>query len=236
MRCCAYWLRDGGCGEGYEEHVDAVLKNWALMKPFYERWLRRVFGFDVVEVAIWFHDLGKLAAAYKSGSGRYRHEVLGAYLAYKVLGGEVRYYVSAAVALHHEPIIMGAYVGELGERSLNVSTLLAMLRGSDLAMYCNYSPAEELLKRAVEIWRRGIEASDVVAVFGEVLAFLTAGPASERRRKRLLVAGILQPLVVADSVAAMMNRGGSGTKIARTAVSGAEPGLLRISADQPTKL
>jgi CRISPR-associated endonuclease Cas3-HD len=213
--------------ETYEEHVERVLEKWKAMRPYYRKWVEGKFGIDAVELAIKFHDLGKLAGAYGDRSQRrlYRHEVLGAYFAYRLLEGDLRYYVAAAVALHHEPIIMGAYVGELGESRLNISTLWAMLRDVDLSLSCDYVPADSYLKKAIDLWRRGVDVSDVTAAFRDVLAFLSAGTAVERRRKRLLVAGILHPLVVADSTAAMEGRRGRGTKIARAAKSGAEPGL-----------
>ncbi len=227
MSCCAYWDEGGSCVETYEKHIERVLEKWKAMRPYYRKWVEGNFGIDAVELAIKFHDLGKLAGAYGDRSQRrlYRHEVLGAYFAYRLLEGDLRYYVAAAVALHHEPIIMGAYVGELGESRLNISTLWAMLRDVDLSLSCDYVPADSYLKKAVDLWRRGVDVSDVTAAFRDVLAFLSAGTAVERRRKRLLVAGILHPLVVADSTAAMEGRRGRGTKIARAAKSGAEPGL-----------
>ncbi|WP_258870680.1 hypothetical protein [Pyrobaculum aerophilum] len=100
-----------------------------------------------------------------------------------------------------------------------------MMREADLAMACDYTSKDGLIAKAIDHWRSGITTSDVVSGFKELLAFLGAGTSAERRRKRLLVAGILNPLVVADSVAAMRGRGGGGTRIARAALSGAEPGL-----------
>lgn len=226
MICCAYWNEEGKCVEGYDEHVSRVLNKWEALKPFYIKWVYRNFGVDAVELAIKFHDLGKLARAYVEKAQRryYRHELLGAYFAFKALEGDVRYYVAAAVALHHEPIIMGSYVGGLGETRLNISTLWAMLQEADLSLACSYDPKDAVVRKALEEWRR-VSLRDVVAAFKELLAFFSAGIAAERRRKRLLVAGILHPLVVADSIAAMEGRGGRGTKIARAALEGAEPGI-----------
>ncbi|WP_258870679.1 hypothetical protein [Pyrobaculum aerophilum] len=107
MICCAYWDDRGNCAEPYDDHIAKALENWKIMKPYYS-WVIKQFGFDAVEIAIKFHDLGKLARAYVDRSQRrlYRHELLSAYLALKALEDEARYYVAAAVALHHEPIIM----------------------------------------------------------------------------------------------------------------------------------
>nr|WP_287069199.1 CRISPR-associated endonuclease Cas3'' [Pyrobaculum sp.] len=229
MICCAYWDKGGECQEPYDEHIERVMRKWEVMRSYY-RWVIKQFGFDVVEIAIKFHDLGKLARAYVDKNQRrfYRHEILGAYFALKTLEGEARYYIAAAVALHHEPIIVGAYIGQLGETRLNISALWAMLREADLGLACDYSPKDAFVEKALELWKGGISASDVVDGFRELLAFISAGTSAERRRKRLLVAGILHPLVVADSTAAVEGRGGEGTRIARAALAGAEPGLINI--------
>jgi len=55
----------------------------------------------------------------------------------------------------------------------------------------------------------------VVAGFRNLLISRAAGPASEVRRKRAVVGGLLHLLVVADSRAAKSGRGGKGTVIAR---------------------
>jgi CRISPR-associated endonuclease Cas3-HD len=235
MTCYSAFDKSGRGIEDYCWHINLALEEWRKLKPYYWGWVSRMFdGVDAVEIAILFHDLGKLGKAY---IGAYkdrklplhlrrasrRHELISAYWAYKVLPQPLNYYVAAAVALHHEPILLGAYAGALGERRIQISTIYAMLRAVELGLGCRPECVDPRVKQALDLWERGEISPDLVAdALRDVVAFLSAGPSSEVRRKRALVGGLLHLLVIADSRAAMKGRGGGGTKLARLSYQ-AEP-------------
>jgi len=241
MSCLAFSRE--GCGESLAVHVRRVLAVWDMLRPLYARTARRAVdavGFDPVEYAIVAHDLGKLAGAYQRGQrGAYRHEVVSAYLAYKGLGGvdeDARVAVAAAVLLHHEPIIMSAYVAEVGEDYLPVYVLRRELERSNLKVECDWGELRPLLEgypglyKAVEQWAAGgLEVGDVLGVLKRVLVLTSIGDVERAHIMRARVGAVLYPLVVADSVAAHIGRevcercGGEGTRIAEWALGGAEP-------------
>ncbi len=220
--------------EEYCRHVELTLEEWCRLRPYYWGWVRRMFdGRDAVELAILFHDIGKLGRFYigamtdkRQMRGSYvRHELISAYWAYRLLGVPLRYYVAAAVALHHEPMLLGTYADAVGERQIHISTLYAALREADLGLGCRPSCGAvpcvsekyvELVERGLDMWEGGVvSADDVLEAFRDLMVFLTAGPSAEVRRKRAVVGGLLHLLVVSDSRAAMRGRGEGGTVIAR---------------------
>ncbi|ACB40063.1 CRISPR-associated protein [Pyrobaculum neutrophilum] len=217
MSCCAYF-RGRDCLQTYEDHITQALEACERLRPYYGRWMEKAFGTaDAAALAVEFHDLGKLARAYTAGNrARYRHEVLGAYFALRSVQTEARYYVAAAVALHHEPMILAAYAGELGERAIHVSTLRAMLKDSDLSLGCtpNYSYRPEVAAALREWASRPPTADDVADAFQELAVYLSGGAPQEVRVKRLRVAGLLHVLTVCDNWGAR-GRPGEGTFISR---------------------
>jgi CRISPR-associated endonuclease Cas3-HD len=237
MTCYSAYKHGIGIEE-YCRHIELALEEWCKLRPYYGRWVRRMLGNeDAVELAILFHDIGKLGWSYICANkkkkdeprcrqqGAYiRHELLGAYWAYRLLPRPLSYYVAVAVALHHEPMLLGTYTEAVGESQIHISTLYAALRAADLGLgcrpICSLRCASEgnirLVENALDMWERGeISVETVVDAFRDMLLFLSAGPASEVRRKRAVVGGLLHLLVVADSRAAMSGRGGEGTVIAR---------------------
>lgn len=250
---CAYFDDTGNCVETLIEHTCTTYYVWEMcMKKYYEEAIRRVFGRYsklAVDLALLTHDAGKLAEAYGIPRLRrfYRHEVVSAYLAYSLLkhpalsSVDLGVNVSLAILLHHEPIILGAYAGELGERYIKVSTVKAMLERvapdgrlkliNDLS-YVNLvnhklglsgrgSPLLQALQSAVSI-------SSVIDAIKEVIASASLGDISTRLIRRLRVGTLLHVLVLADSLAASMRRHGQSTWVVRRAVSSAEPrGLVK---------
>jgi len=242
MTCYSAYEHGRGIEE-YCKHIEMALEEWCKLRPYYRGWVKRMLGNeDAVELAILFHDIGKLGWSYICANkqdeprcrqqGAYiRHELLGAYWAYRMLPRPLSYYVAAAVALHHEPMLLGTYADAVGESQIHISTLYAALRAADLSLGCRptCSPrcASEgnirLVENALDMWERGeISVDAVVDAFRDMLIFLAAGPASEVRRRRAVVGGLLHLLVVADSRAAKWGRGGKGTVIARQSYE-AEP-------------
>jgi len=100
---------------------------------------------------------------------------------------------------------LGANAEAVGERQIHISTLYAGLRAADLGLGCrpacrNLKCASEsgarLVENALDMWERGeISADAVIEAFRDIMTFLTAGPASETRRKRAVVGGLLHLLV-----------------------------------------
>ncbi|MFN3805466.1 MAG: hypothetical protein ACK4SY_10450 [Pyrobaculum sp.] len=227
-RCYAYE------GEEFLWHVRRALAVWQEVRRYYERSVRRALGdvgVDLVEYAIASHDLGKLADSYQKGDRfRYRPEVVSAYLAYRGLEGlgeGVRLAVAAAVLLHHEPIILSTYVAKPGERYLPVYVLRKVLEKVDLAFTCDvdlqffqrYGKLHEVLNG----WRAGgIKPADVLEVLKKVLVYVSVGEPSRTHVARAKIAALLHPLVVSDSIAAHLCRGGGGTVVSNAALNGAE--------------
>jgi CRISPR-associated endonuclease Cas3-HD len=235
MTCYSAFDKSGAGIEDYCQHINLALEEWRRLKPYYRGWVSRMFnGVDAIELAILFHDLGKLGRAYINACrnrklpkylrrASRRHELISAYWAYRVLPTPLNYYVATAVALHHEPILLGAYAGALGERRIQVSTIYAMLKAIELGLGCMPECIDPRVKQALDLWeRREISPDLATDAFRDIATFLSAGSSSEVRRKRALVGGLLHLLVIADSRAAMKGRGGSGTKLARLSCQ-AEP-------------
>lgn len=241
MKCAAYIKDD--CWEGFVEHVDRALAVWEELRPYYLRSVQRALGVrgDPVGFAIAAHDLGKLSASYQRGEGRsgYRHEVLGAYFAYRCMnsGEEAKLAVATAVMLHHEPIITSAYISGLGEQYLPLYVLRRALERADLSVRCDADEVVNYLKgvdrclaEEVDRWRNGgLYVKDVLEVVKRILVRSSIGDIAKTHVLRAKTAAVLYPLVVSDGVAAYIGRGvcarcgGEGTKAVRAALSGAEP-------------
>jgi CRISPR-associated endonuclease Cas3-HD len=235
MTCYSAFDKNGAGRESYCQHINLALEEWRRLKPYYWDWVSRMFdGVDAVEIAILFHDLGKLGKAYIDAytdrklsphlrRASRRHELISAYWAYRVLPAPLNYYIATAVALHHEPILLGVYAGALGERRIQVSTIYAMLKAIELGLGCKPECVDPRVKQALDLWERGeINAGLATDAFRDIVAFLSAGPSNEVRRKRALVGGLLHLLVIADSRAAMRGRQGKGTRLAQLSLQ-AEP-------------
>ncbi|MEM1890487.1 MAG: CRISPR-associated endonuclease Cas3'' [Pyrobaculum sp.] len=234
-KCLAYRSNDGE--EEFVKHVVRVLEVWKELKKYYQGGLSRAFpsvkDFDLMRYAILTHDLGKLAAHYQNNKpGDYRHEVVSAYFAYHgaaELEEEVRLTLAAAVMLHHEPIILSTYVSRLGERYLPIYVVRRALERVDLSYGCgddviNFIKSEnQSVGALLEKWRsQSLDPKEVLEVVKKIVAQFTVGSIRNLHVKRARVAAILHPLVVADSVAAHIGRGGDGTRVSKRALEGAE--------------
>lgn len=242
-KCLAYSKE--GCSESFVDHVERVVAVWELLKPYYLLPVQRALGVggDPVLYAALVHDFGKLARAYQAGKRRfYRHEVVSAYFAYKCFEGpeEAKTAVSAAVWLHHEPIITFAYITQLGESYMPlyiVKRTLEFLQ-DELAVGCDYQDVASYVKRwsscladELERWdKKGLDVADVIKILRRVLVKATVGGIERAHVMRAKIAAVLYPLVVADGIAAYWGRAicgkcgeEAGTKVVRAALSGAEP-------------
>ncbi len=238
MTCTAY--EGGTCQETFVRHVKRVLAVWEELKPYYLKGVQRILGveLDPVEYAIVAHDLGKLAVQYQKGERRrYRHEVVSSYLAYVGLSEDevdegARIAISAAVLLHHEPIITSAYITGIGERYLPVYKLRKELENSDVGFACS-GDAELFalldkwggLRDAVGKWKRdGLDVRDVLATVKRIIVMTSMGSPEWNHQARAKVGAVLYPLVVADGIAADIGRNrcekcgeGGGTRVVRAA-------------------
>jgi CRISPR/Cas system-associated endonuclease Cas3-HD len=238
MSCCAFYCSYNGeekCVETYWEHVERTIKAWRSFKSYYSGVIKRVLGtynFDPIAIVLITHDLGKLLRIYRFRKYRYmyRHEIVGAYVLYKMLVNVDRYLatiLSLAVLLHHESCIIG-YIGELGERYLTVTTLRSFLeRYSKDFIIDNNCDFDELVQRLASFEEiSGIRdkiysiknllnnlgskngVRDLLSVVKSLIIASSVGSMHSLHELRNKVAAILHPLVVLDSVAAHIGRKG----------------------------
>lgn len=250
QQVCAYFDDVGNCIEYMADHASAVYCIWEeCMKRYYKQALRRAFSNYadlIISIALLLHDFGKLVKAYTDVSLRryYRHELLSAYFTYEVLKPasfvpeDYKLITSLAVLLHHEPIILSAYASELGEQYIKASTVKVVLERvsakgklqiiNDL-QYINFVNSR-LLRHGLNLNQvlLSVNPKSVINTLKEVLAFASLGDNSIRLVRRAKVGALLHPLTLADSLAAEMQRHGSGTWVTKRALGGAEPGDLVI--------
>jgi len=244
---CYSYIEDGNPIEKYFEHIDAALIVWREIRQYYYDAVTRVLEleeFDPVEFAIVVHDLGKLTREYKTHRGKFfRHELFSAYSCYKILKrahneDQKALPITLSVLLHHEPILLSAYAGNLGENYVAVSNIKKILHESNLSLACN--PASfgkyclgDRINEFIDKWK-GIGQSelkdDAFKLLKEIILKSTVGPQKQLTKIRAKAAALLYPLTVCDSIAAEMVRGDcknvqrekKGTWVTERAKSGAE--------------
>ncbi len=261
--CCAYYEGDE-CVESFIAHIDSSLKVWRHLKPYYIGSVTRAAGYldlDPVEFALVVHDFGKLAREYRVNRRGYRHELISSYVAYEVLrdlagrldlGDDVLLSISLAVLLHHESIIMSAYVSSFGERYLTVSNIRRVVEKADLGLGCDVSSLIDYLGRLSSYSRSAgiyidyvvdflsrwgtspLPAERVVDGLRYLILRSSVGDPDSLHVIRAKAAAVLHPLVVSDSIAAYVSRSlcrdrdpdslrDEGTWVVRRVLSGAEP-------------
>ncbi|WP_054843816.1 hypothetical protein [Vulcanisaeta souniana] len=255
MNICYSYNKEGGKVERYENHIKSAVAAWSVIKPYYEKVLDRVLGkleFDPIAVALAIHDLGKLTNAYEMSPRNFRHEIFSGYAMYKILGKrpeDVKMILSLAVTLHHENILMGVYVGELGERYLTISNIRRILDTfkDKLKPNCDVKRTfNELLKNFlvrkglindefvndimefIDHWLNdGIKIDDIIYSIKDMIAWASVGPLEDLLIRRARVASVLHLITLADSIAANVLRSGDmkdeGNWIVERVSKGAEP-------------
>ncbi len=136
--------------------------------------------------------------------------------------------------LHHEPIIMKAYVGEYGEKYLTISNLKRVIEkltensgSSNLfrpncdvkttmehvtnllirSGYADHS-IKEAVMRFIDNWIKGVNGEELFKTLKEIIAWSSVmGDPDTLLIRRAKVALLLHPLVVSDSLAANIIRG-----------------------------
>jgi CRISPR/Cas system-associated endonuclease Cas3-HD len=229
--------------EPYEAHIKASLIAWSLLKPFYYGAINRILGklpFDPVAIALTLHDLGKLTKSYETNKREYRHELFSAYASYKMLENMVKngvpipndaiQLISLTVMLHHEPIIMGMYVGRYGEEYLTISNLRRVieLNVGNLSPNCdvenamnnliNYLVTEGFMSKDlgnsfriavndfIKKWRSSLNSEEIFETLKRVVAYSTVGAPNKLLTIRSKAAALLHLVVVSDSIAANIVR------------------------------
>ncbi|WP_243665633.1 hypothetical protein [Vulcanisaeta sp. JCM 16159] len=254
MGACYSYNKEGKV-ERYEDHIKAAVAVWRIIKPYYGKVLDRVLGklkFDPIAVSLAVHDLGKLTNAYEKSPRDFRHEIFSGYAMYKILEKtpeDVRMALSLAVTLHHENILIGVYVGKLGERYLTISNIKRILNifKDELKPNCDVKQTfNELLKNFlvregfvndeltnyvmgfIDHWMNdGVKIDDIIYSIKDVIAWASVGPLEDLLIRRAKVASVIHLITLTDSIAANVLRGGGmedeGNWIVERVSSGAEP-------------
>lgn len=239
-----YAYRGESTSQSYEEHIEDMLKCWEKIRRKYQRTLERILNLNaekidlLVKAMIILHDSGKCTEFYQDvisrneAVRRYRHEIVSAYLAYKLLKNVVEEpylsVISAAILLHHEPILMGC-VSTQREKGITLTDI----RGRIEYPRTDYEAGEKaktLHPEFREVFRYlfdkhldvklnpdvdEIDPDDLVETLGRVIALTSlCGDDSWRQEMRGMVALLLYILVVCDYYGSK-NRGGDEPKFAR---------------------
>ena len=230
IKPCAYF-KDGECKESYLTHIYNMLKVWEKIREYYINVLKRVAGKEseyYLKLAFLTHDAGKLLKAYIHDRRRFRHELIGAYVLYKLTSNNI---FSTSVLLHHESIILSIYAGQYGERIIPVSTIRAVLEDFKdlLKPYSSLKDDEAYNKvgmKEIEEMERilnSINVDDVFNVIKSLIVEASVGGLSFRNR----VSVVQHVLVLVDSIAANNSRADNedeGTWVTKMAKI-AEPGV-----------
>ncbi|BCU69768.1 CRISPR-associated endonuclease Cas3'' [Stygiolobus caldivivus] len=233
---CAYF-EGGECKESYLTHIRYMLDVWERIKGYYVKTLDRVAGKGsehYLKLAFLAHDAGKLLKAYTRDKRKFRHELVGAYVLYKMVGGGAGDVFATAVLLHHESIILSVYAGQYGERIIPLSTVRAVLEDFKglLTPYASLKDDEAYGKVGMEKEidemegiLSSLKADDVYDVVKSLVVGASSGKDSLVFRNK--VSAVLHVLVLVDSVAANTSRADSrdeGTWVTKAAKV-AEPGV-----------
>jgi len=241
--CISFSKENCRKSEPYEVHIKASLIAWSMLKSFYYGTINRILGklpFDPVAIALTLHDLGKLTKSYEVNRREYRHELFSTYATYEILenmskndvpipNDAVRL-ISLVVMLHHEPIIMGMYVGRYGEEYLTISNLRRVieLNVSNLSPNCdvenamnnlvNYLVTEGFMSKDlgnsfrtavndfIKKWRSSLNSEEIFETLKRVIAYSTVGALNKLLTIRAKAAALLHLVVISDSVAANVIR------------------------------
>lgn len=244
-----------GQRELYRDHVISAIKTWEELRPFYEQTLSRVLGIsrdsvnNILRTAIILHDIGKLTRSYVGRARIFRHEIFSAYAVTRVLEGlepDTRAVAAGAVLMHHEPIAMRSYVGELGERYLSLATLKRVVDKWLIDPVCDVGKTfndvlsvvglgqgyVDAVRGFIDYWLSSLASRETVKRFkGDMYKRLrdTVLDLSVGELDRLLIlrnrlASLLHVIVVTDDIAAVLTgRGGEEVWVTKMIRIGAEP-------------
>ena len=241
-----YVYRGGNSTEAqsYERHIENMIKCWEKIKGKYQKTFERILKLNaenidfLVKAMIILHDSGKCTVFYQDAIsrgdtiGRYRHEIVSAYLTYKLLKSVVEEpylsVISATILLHHEPILMGC-VSTQREKGVTLTDI----RGRVEYPRKGYEASEEaktlhpefkkLFKYLFDEYLDAklnpnideIDPDELVETIGRITALTSlCGDDSWRQEMRSMVALLLYILVVCDYYGSR-DRGGDEPRFAR---------------------
>jgi len=221
--------------QSYETHIHKMIECWEnYLKPKYIKSLQRVMELDenaldyIVKYMLIVHDSGKCTEYYQrniTSPKRYRHEIVSSYLAYRlidnVIDTKIKYLVSGAILLHHEPILMGSisYQRERGITLTDIRGRIEYPSGSkrdDSARRLHYdfkrlfkylferylSDNNKILTKIISNMANlsdEIDINDLIDTLGDIVAILSlAGDDVWRHKMRFQVSALQYILVVCD--------------------------------------
>ena len=220
----------------YEKHIVSMIECWdKYLRRKYAKSLARVLEVksslldDIVKFTLIMHDSGKCTLFYQqnlTNPKRYRHEIVSAYLAYRLSEGvfeeRIRYVLSGSIFLHHEPILMGS-ISFQRERGVTLTDIRGRLEYPDpdkfekvesakmlhrsfksllnglLSQHLNSSDVvNEILDNLYAI-EEELNVDDMVNTIGKIVAVLAlAGDDTWRHTMRIQVSALQYILVVCD--------------------------------------
>jgi len=250
MICCAFF-KDNQCVEPYLKHIYVAGLIWSrIYKKYYLKSVQRVLNSkndnDLVLLAILYHDLGKLTTQYMKGDRKsFRHELVGAYLAYKTHKNNIGLYLALAVMLHHESGILGIYAGEKGEDFITLSTLKKVIYGANLEVYCDLTTDDPWYNKAKGIFRneidyinrelKNIDKREMYEIIKEIVIRSTVGESNKLLEIRTKAATLLYPLTLVDSISASFTRKEYSDNDSSTWVTNRALGIEGTRAEIPSK-
>ena len=219
----------------YETHIHKMIECWEnYLKPKYIKSLQRVLEIDestldyIIKYMLIVHDSGKCTEYYQqniTSPKRYRHEIVSSYLAYKlidnVIDDRLRYLVSGAILLHHEPILMSSisYQRERGITLTDVRGRIEYPSGSNrddsarrlhhdfkrLFEYLfkqylsdNNEISAKIINNIANLSSE-IDVNDLINMLGDIVAILSlAGDDVWRHKMRFQVSALQYILIVCD--------------------------------------
>ena len=233
--------------QSYEGHIEGMLKCWEEIRRKYQKTLERILKLNaekinfLIKAMIILHDSGKCTEFYQDAInrneavGRYRHEIVSAYLAYELLkklentiNEPYLSIVSAAILLHHEPILMGC-VSIQREKGITLTDIRGRIEYPKMD-YKSGEKAKTLHPEFKEVFKYlfdkyldvklnpdvdEIDPDDLVETLGRVITLTSlCGDDSWRQEMRGMVALLLYILVVCDYYGSR-SRGGDEPRFTR---------------------
>lgn len=230
--------------QSYEMHIGNMIECWEKIKRKYQKTFERILKLNaenidfLVKAMIVLHDSGKCTVFYQDAIsrdetiGRYRHEIISAYLTYKLLKNVVEEpylsVISATILLHHEPILMGC-VSTQREKGVTLTDIRGRVeyprKGCEASEEAKtlHPEFKELFKYLFDKYLDAklnpdideIDPDELVETIGRVIALTSlCGDDSWRQEMRSMVALLLYILVVCDYYGSR-DRGGDEPRFAR---------------------
>ncbi|MEM2637075.1 MAG: CRISPR-associated endonuclease Cas3'' [Candidatus Korarchaeota archaeon] len=202
-------------GQTMSAHIDAMLEAWDKIKNRYlasVQRLMRAYGIELdnektdkfMKSLVILHDIGKGVPKYQehvnlgTPLGGYRHELISAVYARNILrklfgedSDKVAFLGALVIMLHHEPILMG-FIERVHKEELSPEVIYSSLK--EYNGVCE--ELEKFVKKYLGIDLSIIETDHALMEVLELSAKSRNFPKSNTLR--LIVGGILLPLIICD--------------------------------------